>query len=161
LPDGGEVLAPTHGSATPRIYFGEIRNEDLQATEQGLRWRVPNPGAQKIGISAIASTGRLGYVYRSRDRWTLIVKGFAVDPAGEYVDAPWGASAGQGDAVQVCHVDNAELGAFCELEHHTPALGANSGRTACEDVSSICVFRGPQRDIRRISGELLGISPTA
>jgi len=160
LPDGGEVLVPTHESTAPRMYFGDIPNEDLQATEQGLRWSVPNPGAQKIGIAAVVSTGRLGYVYRSRDRWVLIVKDFAVDPVGEYVDAPWNASGGQGDAVQVCHVDTAALGAFCELEHHTAALGSNSDRTVCEDVSKIWAFRGSRSDIRRISGELLGIIPT-
>jgi hypothetical protein len=143
------------------MYFGDIPNEDLQATEQGLRWSVPNPGAQKIGIAAVVSTGRLGYVYRSRDRWVLIVKDFAVDPVGEYVDAPWNASGGQGDAVQVCHVDTAALGAFCELEHHTPAIGDDPARTASEDVSSIWAFRSSHDNICRIANALLCIAPSS
>lgn len=159
LPDGGEALAPTYGVAVHRLYFGEIPATKMQSTEDGLRWRMGGPGVQKIGLDAAASTGRLGYVYGSRDRWTLVVKDFMEIPTGKYVDAPGDEIGVRGDAAQICNVNLASLGAFCELEHHAPAVGDSLSCSLSEDVSRVWAFHGSFDGVRRIAVGLLGMIP--
>jgi hypothetical protein len=46
-------------------------------------------GAQRINLRAAATCGWMGYTCRTDGQWSLIVRNFRVNPAGEYVDVPW------------------------------------------------------------------------
>jgi hypothetical protein len=97
----------------------------------------------------------VGYHYRAGRKRALIVRNFAVNPSGEYVDVPWKETDYFGFAVQACNV-NSNLGQFSELEYHLPAIGGATGRTRCGDETQIWAFRGSPADIDRICALLLG-----
>jgi hypothetical protein len=159
LPHGGEMLIPTYAGARPLVYFGSIADRDLSA-EQGLvRYAMRSPGEHKIGIRAVSTTGRVGYAWRDGGQWSLVVRDFGVDPSGQYVDVPWSDPADLGYAVQACNVSNAALGSFSELEYHVPAIGGDTGRIQCEDVSQVWAFRGTHIAIADVSRRLLGAAP--
>jgi hypothetical protein len=157
LPDGGEVIIPTHTQAEPRVYVGPIAPADLVGTEHLVRFWMRGTGIRKIGIRAVASTGRLGYAYPSGKGWALVVRNFTVNPSGEYIDVPWDKPISTSDLVystQACTVHN-ELGSFCELEYHSPAIGAGTGQTRSHDASQVWAFRGSHAAIQRVARELL------
>ena len=97
-------------------------------------------------------TGRVGYMYPSGDQAALVVRNFAVNPSGEYVDVPWTEPAHRGFAGQTCNVNSA-LGSFSELEYHVPAIGRGTGPS--DDVSQVWAYRGPLANIQAIARNLL------
>ena len=62
-------------------------------------------------------------LYRQHDAWSLVVRNFFVNPSGEYVDVQRHDPDDCGYAFQMCRVDEAEFGSFCEMEYHAPGLG--------------------------------------
>jgi hypothetical protein len=161
LPEGGEVIIPTHTREEPRVCFGPVAPSDVVVTEHLVRFRTGGTGVRKIGLRAVSSTGRIGYIYPNGKDWSLVVRNFTVNPSGEYIDVPWEKPDPTRDSVystQACSVHN-ELGFFCELEYHAPAIGAGTGRTRSHDASQVWAFRGSQGAIQRVAGELL--SPEA
>lgn len=173
LPHGGEMLIPTYIRTQPRIFFGTIASEDLIASDHLIRYRMRTSGEQKIGLRAVAVTGRAGYRYRLDDgRWALVIRNFFVDPSGQYVDVPWDDPSDLGYAVQACNV-NSRLGSFSELEYHVPAAAGRSATPLTyqppsslkdflpeviaveEDVSQVWAFRGSWEQIADVAGSLL------
>jgi hypothetical protein len=112
-------------------------------------------GEHKISLRAIATCGRVGYVYPSRSNWCLIIRNFAVNPSGEYVDVPWNDTRHCGFSTQACNV-NSGLGQFSELEYHIPAIGHGTGRTLCQDEAQVWAFRGPEDEVARACRLLVG-----
>jgi hypothetical protein len=155
---GGDLLIPTYHRAEPKIYFGTIGPEDLAVTERLVRYKMRQAGEHKLGVRAVSTAGRVGYLYEKADRWGLIVRNFLVDPSGEYVDVPWDDTADLGYSTQACNVDSG-LGRFSELEYHVPAIGAGTHRTRCDDAAQVWAFRGPRRAILAAARALL--SPEA
>ena len=156
MPHGGRMLVPTRFRVEPTLYFGTFPKRDLIAGERMIQYVMRIPGEHKIGVRAIALTGRAGYLYPRGKVWTLVVRNFSVNPSGHYVDALPNAGACPGDAFQACSVSNAQLGHFSELEYHVPAIGGATGLTRCEDASQVWAFRGPAAAVRRVAAALLG-----
>lgn len=154
MPHGGDLLVPTVSLSAPKIYMGTIGTEDLIISEHLIRYKMRAVGEHKLGIRAIAITGRVGYIYRSGDEVSLIIRNFYVNPSGEYVDVPWAEPNNFGFAFQACNV-NSQLGAFSELEYHVPAIGSQQNGSRCEDESQVWAFRGTQNAIMSIAGKLL------
>ncbi len=111
-------------------------------------------GAHKLSLRAVATTGRVGYLFAQGSQWSLIVRNFAVNPSGEYVDVPWTEPEDRGYSTQACNIHN-ELGSFNELEYHIPAVGGASGPRQCEDTTQIWAFRGNREAIIRVAHCLL------
>jgi hypothetical protein len=155
LPHGGELLVPTYAKATPRVLFGDIPADRLVAEDRLVRFRMDFPGEHKIAVRAAATTGRAGYLRRTADTWSLVIRNFFVEPSGEYVDVPKDDPADFGYAVHAVSVLSS-LGDFCELEYHAPALGRYERQTSCTDVSQVWAFRGPAAAIRTVARTLLG-----
>ena len=156
LPHRGQMLIPTYSRSEPKVYFGAIPKNDLAVEDGLIRYTMRNPGEQKIGVRAIATTGRVGYVYQSGAAWSLVVRNFSVDPSSVYLDVPGDDYKDLGYAVQACNVCSATLGHFSELEYHLPGIGGPGGARRAEDVSQVWAFRGAQREIGRLIGRLLG-----
>jgi hypothetical protein len=154
MPHGGDMLVPTFFRSDPKIYMGKIGPEDLIAGEHLIRYKMRASGEHKIGVRAVALTGRAGYLYREDGEASLVIRNFFVEPSEEYVDVPWAEAENFGFAFQACNV-NSNLGAFSELEYHVPAIGAKSGVMDSEDRSQIWAFRGPETAIRTITKQLL------
>jgi hypothetical protein len=156
LPSDGEALIPTFGGAQPLTMFADSPPETLEISPCGAR--IPCGGAAKFKLSfdAIASTGRFGYIRRlSEDVSTLIIRQFAVHPAGIYPDYPPGQPSYRGSCVQVFN-DGGQFGNFAELEYHAPALPIwKPGQTS--DRSELFYFSGPSSSIERIAERMLGM----
>ena len=155
MPHGGVMVIPTHARTRPRVYFGTIAAEDLVVGDHLVQYRMRAAGEQKIGLRAVAVTGRVGYLYPARDgRWALVVRNFAVNPSGLYVDVPWDDPDDLGYAFQACNV-NSSLGSFSELEYHVPAIGPTTGALISEDTSQVWAFRGSREQVETVAGRLL------
>ena len=154
MPHGGDLVVPTYVRAEPKIYMGTIGPEDLIVDEHLVRYKMRAKGEHKIGIRAVATTGRVGYIYSTGGQLALIIRNFVVDPSGEYVDVPWAETENLGYSTQACNVHSG-LGSFSELEYHIPAIGLGTGRARSEDVSQVWAFRGPRENIQAIARSLL------
>ncbi len=154
MPHGGDLLIPTYSRTVPLRVFGSIPDEDITVSDRLVRYRMRQAGEHKISIRAVATCGRVGYLRLNGRQSTLIVRNFAVNPSGEYVDAPWKDTAYLGFSTQACNV-NSGLGQFSELEYHIPAIGLGTGSVRCQDEAQVWAFRGPRQKILRISKLLL------
>ncbi|MGA3323868.1 MAG: DUF6786 family protein [Terriglobia bacterium] len=154
LPHHGDLLVPTYGRAVPKVLMGTVAPDDLVATDHLLRYRMRALGEHKIGIRAVETTGRVGYLYPTNGQFALVIRNFLVNPSGEYVDVPWTDTGDFGYSTQACNVKSS-LGSFSELEYHCPAIGAGTGRVRYDDESAVWAFRGPEDKIRAIARSLL------
>ena len=154
MPHGGDLLVPTYVRAVPKVCFGNIPPEDLVVDDRLVRYKMRQKGEHKLEIRAVATTGRVGYLYPAGERWALIIRNFAVNPSGEYVDAPWKDTEDLGYSTQACNVNSA-LGCFSELEYHIPAIGGGTGRTRCDDAAQVWAFRGTRERIETVAHALL------
>lgn len=154
MPHGGDLLVPTYSRTQPKICFGSIAQEDLLVDHHLVRYRMRAAGEHKIAIRAVATTGRVGYLYQARDQWALIVRNFFVNPSGEYVDVPWADTNDLGYSTQACNI-NSRLGSFSELEYHIPAIGPGTGRMRCDDSAQVWAFRGLREPILAAATALL------
>ena len=157
MPGGGELLAPTYHRTIPTVFFGDIPQGFLQVEDRLVRFRMAAPGEQKISISALATTGRLGYVYADGNQLVLIVRAFAVNPSGAYRDVWFTHPHDDGFAVQACNINTESLGRFAEMEYHAPAIGGDSGQSHMEDVSLVWTYRGDHEVIRWAAEFFLGV----
>jgi hypothetical protein len=152
----GWAIIPVLGETRARDYLDPTPPERLVATGHAIYFSLDGREQHKIGVRAAAVTGRAGYLRQvDAGRSTLLVHSFVVNPSGEYVDAPWDAPDELGYAVQ-SYNDNGSLGAFGELEYHTPAIGGDTRLDHYTDVSQLWAYTGPPGQIGRIAGHLLG-----
>ena len=154
MPHRGELLIPTFSLTEPKVWFGSISPEDLIVNEHLVRYKMRATGEHKLGVRAVATTGRVGYLCGSGSDCTLIVRCYAVNPSGEYVDPPWKDPEDLGYSTQACNV-NSKLGSFSELEYHIPAIGGQTGRLRCDDAAQIWAFRGPEDAVKTAGRSLL------
>ncbi|MBX7256012.1 MAG: hypothetical protein K1Y02_06590 [Candidatus Hydrogenedentes bacterium] len=153
MPHGGDLVIPVYSKTTPKIWFGEISGDDLIVGDRLIRYKMRAQGEHKLGVRAIATAGRVGYLYNTGDVSSLIVRNFTVNPSGDYVDAPWKDPNDLGYSTQACNV-NSSLGAFSELEYHIPAIGG-TGALRCDDAAQVWAFRGPADRVLNIAHTLL------
>jgi hypothetical protein len=154
LPPGGEFLIPTCSSPAVSVYFGIIDEGIVKTSSNLSRCIFPEPGNYKAGFDPLTSIGRIGYLYSDGMDRCLIVRNFAINPSGDYVDAPHNSSSPAGSAIQICSV-NGEIGRFSEIEYHTPAIGGAEGELSREDESQLWAFRGTERDVLDVARTLI------
>ncbi|MHB9036796.1 MAG: DUF6786 family protein [Armatimonadota bacterium] len=157
MPHGGDLIVPTYSKAEPNIYFGTVGTigpEDMIINDHLFIYKMRQMGEHKLAIRAVVTTGRVGYIYQTGDKWALIVRNFWVNPSGEYVDTPWKETEYFGYSTQACNV-NSGLGQFSELEYHIPAIGHGTGLTRCDDQAQVWAFRGSRESILQVARILL------
>jgi hypothetical protein len=155
MPHKGELFIPTYFKSVPRVYFGLVNApDDLVTGEHLIRFKMRAAGEHKIGVRALATTGRIGYVYPTGNKYAAIIRNFSVNPSAEYADVPWREPEDRGYSAQACSV-NSKWGEFSELEYHVPAIGRGTGRDYVEDYSQLWAFRGTRSKIERIAQHLL------
>jgi len=156
LPAGGQVLIPTVGSTLPRDFFEPTGPRHLIASPSGLRFVFDAHERHKIAVRATSLCGgRAGYFRRlARDEATLVVRNFALDPSGEYVDSPWDDPHDRGYALE-CYNDSGLNGDYGELEYHSPAIGEGTERGVCFDRAQLWGFQGSEVLIAEIMRRLL------
>ena len=139
-------------------YVAPLARRDARTEPRLVRWRMGGPGGDaKIALKALPLVGRAGHVCRAAtsDAWNLVVRQFAVAPAGDYVDALWTDPANTGWVFQACCVrSGAER--FNELEYHAPAVRSEPGRNRAADESQVWAFRGSAVAIAEAARLLLG-----
>ena len=153
LPSPGVMLVPTSSAVQPRLVFGTMSEGECQVEPHMVRWEMKAPGTNtKIAMKPQSITGRAGY-YRERaadGTADLVVREFAVDPDGDYVDGLWEPPHETGWAFQACCVRQGGE-QFNELEYHAAAPAGPH-----RDESRIWAFRGPANAIADASAILLG-----
>lgn len=154
MPHGGDLLVPTCTRTDPRVCFGDLSPDDLVVGPHLIRYRMRANGEQKITIRAVGTTGRVGYLYATGQKWALVMRNYFINPSGEYVDAPWSEADDLGYATQGCNV-NSHLGRFSELEYHSPAIGGKTGNTRCQDAAQVWAYRGTRGQIMTVAHALL------
>jgi hypothetical protein len=156
MPHQGELFVPTYSKSEPRIYFGLVDTppDELAVSDRLVRFKMRAAGEHKIGLRAVATTGRIGYIYSAGKKHALIVRNFFVNPSGEYADVPWTEPENCGYSTQACSV-NSRWGMFSEMEYHVPAIGGGTGLRHVEDRSQLWAFRGSREDIVKIARTLL------
>lgn len=146
MPHGGDLLIPTYSKSQPKIYFGTkgtIGPDDLLVDDHLICYRMRQEGEHKLGIRAAATAGRAGYLYQEGSHWALIIRNFAVNPSGEYIDVPREDHQDLGYLAQACNV-NSGLGSFSELEYHEPAIGKGTGMSRYDGSAQTWAYRGSQ-----------------
>jgi hypothetical protein len=158
-PPDGTLIVPTYAATPIKIFFGDVPQDKLTASAQAVYWQMTGEGSKKIGVSACAATGRIGYVYQVGEEWALIVRNFSLNPSGEYIDIPADDLDDRQYAVQACYVNEAEYGRFSEMEFHAPAIGGDTGLMTCTEALQLWAFRGNKKAIDEMGRKLLGTVP--
>ncbi len=160
LPKPGRMMIPTYSKTAPLIVFGNISRKKLNTSANLINWTMDgDDGSAKISVKACPLTGRAGYLYRSRRNsctWNLVIRNFAVNPSGEYIDTPWNDLSDNGYAFQACSVNDGAV-KFNELEYHVPAAASYQARNISCDLSQLWAFRGSFAKIAKVAQFLLGV----
>jgi hypothetical protein len=156
LPEGGEMIAPIYSRTVPQPCFGNVPPDHVTVEDHVVRMNMELRGSHKLALKATATCGRVGYAYRQGDAYALVIRNFPVNPSGKYIDVQRQDMQDFGYAVQLCRVDEAEFGSFCELEYHVPAWGDLPDPARSEDVSQVWAFRGDRTAIDAVARKLLG-----
>lgn len=154
MPWGGDLIIPTYSRTEPKVIFGEIPDSDLVISDNLILYKMNCDVSAKIGIRAVATCGRVGYIHKTGDQWALIIRNFAVNPSGEYVDVPWDDPDYRGYSTQACNVDIEGI-KWNELEYHIPGIGAGTGQTRVDDQAQVWAYRGSLDALKKIAGVLL------
>jgi hypothetical protein len=160
LPEGGEMIAPIYSRTVPQPCFGNVPADQVTVEDHVVRMNMDLRGSHKLALKATATCGRVGYAYRQGDALSLVIRNFLLNPSGKYVDIQRHDMEDFGYAVQLCRVDEAAYGSFCELEYHVPAWGDLPDPARSEDVSQVWAFRGPRAAIDAVAAKLLGAKIT-
>jgi hypothetical protein len=154
LPHGGDLIIPTFSRASVAHFMGTIAEEDLEVTDQFIRYKMRAKGENKIGVSPLCLTGRVGYLHTDGANAALVIRSIDVNPSAKYLDMPWNSPTPAGSAVQACNIDS-NLGAFSELEYHAPAIGGATGLSSYDDTSQVWAFAGPREEVTSAARLLL------
>jgi hypothetical protein len=157
LPEGGEMIAPLYSRTTPQPCFGSVPPDHVTVEDHVVRMNMDLRGSHKLALKATATCGRVAYTYGDGETRSLVIRNFLVNPSGRYIDVQRHDQGDFGYAVQLCRVDEAEFGSFCELEYHAPALGDLPDPARSEDISQVWAFRGPREALDAIAMKLLGV----
>ncbi len=158
LPQPGAMLIPTREPIRPRCFFGALAADELIVAPRLVRWNMGAPGEDtKIGIQAHPLADRAGHLRETTTPgvWDLVIRQFAVDTAGPYVDALWEPPHEAGWTFQACCV-RAGTACFNELEYHVPAASTTTGANVSRDASRCWAFRGPIDGVAEAARLLLG-----
>ena len=156
LPATGDLIIPTLGRAEVRDCFDRTGPKSVGVTDHRVQFRIDGKEVRKIGIKAASLIGRAGYLRKlANAQWNLVVRSFQVNPSGEYIDVPWDDPDDLGYAFQAYN-DGGTLGAFGEMEYHTPAIGGATGSDFYADRSQVWAFTGEKARVFAIAEQLLG-----
>ena len=103
-------------------YYQPFPAERLKTFNGGVAIFVDGAKRYKLGLPPVHTCGTIGYLSPLRgSEYGLIIKSFAHDPEGQYVDKPQGDSRKSGDVIQIYNHSEGGKMAFAELECHAPA----------------------------------------
>src|SRR5207248_2042079 len=126
VPPTGQMIVPLWSPTRVRDLFEPTGPDRLTSTPHAVHFLIDGREQHKIGLRPAVLKGRAGYLRASAPQHsTLIVRNFVVNPSGDYIDTPWLAPHEAGMAFQ--SYNGGDLGAFGELEYHTPAIGGSTG----------------------------------
>jgi hypothetical protein len=157
LPAKGEVWIPTYGTGEAADFFEPTSSSHLTVMNGMIRFRIDGQERHKISVKAPWLTGRIGYSRQeSENRAVLLVRSFMVDPSADYRDVSAANLEERGHCVQ-CYNDDGTIGAFGEMEYHTPILDRKRGECALTDRSQIWCYAGAPATVERIRQTLIGM----
>jgi hypothetical protein len=146
-----------------RHYFGELPPEWVRYGSGAVYVRACAGKVYKAGIPAKYSAGSIAYIRPSRtdrDRYTMIIKTFPVDPEGTYKDKPPASTGPEGDVLQIYNSPDSAALPFSELECHAPAVRLEPGESQ-NSTFSIKLYKGSLEEINAAAEKVLSIEINA
>lgn len=155
VPAVGHVIVPTYGAGKAHVFFGNLA-EPIAYTESGcLQVPLGRGSRTKVSIKAAHVVGRIGHVRHDHyGRSSMVIRQFSVFAGGSYGDVWADNPEDQGHCVQ-CYDDGGVLGAFGELEYHSPLLRCPGSDTLI-DQSQVWAYSGSHEIIAWLGNLLLG-----
>lgn len=126
VPVGGTMVVPTLVQAVARDYFDPCPAGEMQINPRCFQLRIGGATMFKLGLSPVATAGRIAYLRPARGGTLVLERFFPVLPALAYADTPLQALGSPGDAAQFFN-DGGKFGVFGEMEHRSPALHCGRG----------------------------------
>jgi hypothetical protein len=161
VPVGGTMVVPTLMPAVARDYFDPCPAGEMQISPRCFQLRIGGATMFKLGVSPVATAGRIAYLRPARQGTLVLERFFPVLPALAYADTPLQSLGSPGDAAQFFN-DGGKFGVFGEMEHRSPALLCGRGpqsytettitAAACLDDGALATWRetfgaGPGNDL--------------
>ena len=136
-------------------YYDPFPAERLKTFNSGVAIFVDGARRYKLGFPPAHTRGTIGYLSPlNSDTYGLIVKSFALNPDGQYVDKPPGDSRENGDVIQIYnHYEGGKM-AFAELECHAPAETLAPGAEQTFSVEML-FLAGEKREVIERAAALL------
>jgi len=136
-------------------YYDPFPAERQRTFNGGVAIFVDGARRYKLGFPPAHTRGTIGYLSRlNSDTYGLIVKSFALNPDGQYVDKPQGDSRKSGDVIQIYnHYESGKM-AFAELECHAPAETLAPGAEQAFSVEML-FLAGEKREVIERAAALL------
>jgi hypothetical protein len=163
-PEGrGTLICPTTRRVEPRSYYEPFGDKHVAVDDDRVRFLIDGKHRIKMGVTADATTGRMGYYANHGDVSSLIVRIFAPQPGEPYCDLPRDEDAEQrtgGDALQAYNDDGDafENTTFGEMEYHDPCLIAGKAPHTRTGASVTHALVGPDDAIKQAGQQLLGVA---
>jgi len=138
-------------------YFDPILPERVNHRNNVLTVKIDGLRREKIGIAPHIAKGFISYISSTGEgNGILFIKKFLVDPAGTYLDNPWGVTRANGDCIQMYN-DDGNMGSFAELECHGPSKTLASNESESH-IIEVYVFAGAQSTLKKIGSRIMGIN---
>jgi len=145
------MIVPTYYRSEPTVFFGAIPNGHIQTHDHRVVYTMQADREQKISVRAMATTGRVGYLYAQDDGMALVIRNFAVRPSGNYVDERmWDGLAQQ--------PNDAPMAKTRCLLGNPSSLHVASGRSSCLSSSRLHAShcKNPTVATRKLDGLPIG-----
>lgn len=156
---GGTLICPTVSPIDrPRQYYGEFDPVRTKIDERAVRFTLDGKNQLKIGLSAMQTTGRMGYFHaEAGGKAWLIFRAFDTLPGEPYVDVPLTSDELLGGDALQSYNDNGQFGGFGEMEYQEPGLIVGQGPTTRSTSSVTHVLSGDDAAVREAGRVLLGV----
>lgn len=156
---GGEIIIPCSSGMIITDYATQpIDKSHYKKEKNHARFRIDGSYMYKVGINALNTYGRLGYLCTLMNETAyLVVRNYFNNPSSKYIEEPAWKKGHLGDSIHIYN-DGGRWGGFGELEVHGQTIGGDSGRSQSRDLLQLWIYVGVVKKIRAISDLLLGSS---
>ena len=152
---GGRVIVPYVGDFDFVDYYTPVG--DMQQVFPGyVQLDFSGDRKYKVAYRACATLGRMGYLRRIKDEYSLMIRNYYNDPSEPYCSEPWGDLGNKGCSMYFYN-DDLSNGGFGEFENGFAPVGQEAGRTHSESSTSLWFFQGAAAPIRWAIKALLGV----
>ena len=152
---GGKFVIPILGGFQFDDYYDPVG--EMQRTKLGyVELDVTGYHKYKTAYKSASTFGRIAYVSRFADRWSVMIRNYYNDPSAPYVSEPWNRLGERGCSCYFYN-DDGSNGGFGEFEHGGLTIRPDIGCARTINTSSLWFFFADAQRIGDVMRTLLGI----